>query len=468
MPPSIIIPKERCFLCRVPENSGRGPQLATCVKTTEKLSWELSTESIVVRIRWFGIAMGYVLALTRSGLHNASAVCAFLALGAGYAALDTAFHRMGEVFLVRWPLFVSSMESIFIALLCYHDVGMNSPFRWYYLLSLICLAIRYPPSIAWATFGLHCLSLAALAWSLRATHPEWSSLPLTAAILAWATWATSSLSSLLKATGARLAVVNDELESHGMELERRVAERSAALRASQARVIHQEKMAAFGLLAAGIAHEVGNPLTAISSLVQMLQRRNPDAYTAEKLDLADRQLRRIQRTIRELVEFARPASPNIGRVRLDEVIEEVLGVAKYYQRTGDRVISSEIPDRLPPLIAPRDHLMQVVLNLVFNAIDATEKGGKIQLAVEDTGDHLLLTVTDNGRGISQQHRDRLFQPYFTTKKQGTGLGLFVSRQILEEMGGVLEFESEPGSGTTFRARFPVAVTMMPRMEEVAS
>ena len=89
--------------------------------------------------------------------------CAYLALGAGYAALDTSFHRMGEVFLHRWPLFVASMEATFIALLCYHDTGLDSPFRWYYLLSLICCSIRYSPPIAWTTFALHCLSFAALA-----------------------------------------------------------------------------------------------------------------------------------------------------------------------------------------------------------------------------------------------------------------------------------------------------------------
>src|SRR4029079_6596342 len=133
-----------------------------------------------------------------------SAVRAFLALGAGYAALDTAFHRMGEVFLQRWPLFVSVMEGTFIALLCYHDTGLDSPFRWYYLLSLICCAIRYRPAVAWATFGLHCLSVAALSWSRGAGLGPAASLTLTVAILAWATWATASLAGVLKATGDRL------------------------------------------------------------------------------------------------------------------------------------------------------------------------------------------------------------------------------------------------------------------------
>ena len=103
---------------------------------TERSRWELSAESVVVKLRWFGVVMGYILVQTRTGLHDPWAVRAFLALGAGYAALDLAFWRMGEVFLKRWPLCVSFMESVFITLLCYHDTGLTSPFRWYYLLSL--------------------------------------------------------------------------------------------------------------------------------------------------------------------------------------------------------------------------------------------------------------------------------------------------------------------------------------------
>ncbi len=119
--------------------------------------------------------------------------------------------------------------------------------------------------------------------------------------------------------------MNAELARSRTELERRVEERTDALRASQARVIQQEKMAAFGLLAAGIAHEVGNPLAALSSLVQILQRHRPNPYTAEKLDLAARQLQRIERTIRELIDFSRPASTVVTRVRIGDCVDEVAG-----------------------------------------------------------------------------------------------------------------------------------------------
>ncbi|MDR3635030.1 MAG: ATP-binding protein [Isosphaeraceae bacterium] len=421
------------------------------------MRWDLAAESIVVKLRWFGILMGYVLVQTRGGLHNPSAVRAFLALGAGYAALDTAFYRMGEVIFKRSPLFVSLMESVFIALLCYHDTGIASPFRWYYLLSLLCCAIRDRAPVAWWTFVFHVLSFAALASVLGYGQEGAAGWLLTVAIMAWATWGASALATLLRVTGASLERLNAELEQ-------RVAERTDALRLSQARVIQQEKMAAFGLLAAGIAHEVGNPLAALSSLVQMLQRRKPDSYTAEKLELASRQLQRIQRTVRELVDYSRPASSAVVRVRLSDVVEEALGIAKYYQRTKSRVLRAEVDPLLPPIRGVRDHLSQVVLNLVLNAIDATEPEGcvEVQAAYADGG--ITLSVQDNGRGITLADRCRLFQPFFTTKPHGTGLGLFVCRQIVEEMGGTLTFESEPGAGSTFFVRLPAQAVLPSPLE----
>ena len=420
----------------------------------ERSRWELAAESTVVKLRWFGIVMGYILVQTRTGLHDPWAVRAFLALGAGYAALDLAFWRMGEVILKGWPLFVSLMESVFIALLCYHDTGLDSPFRWYYLLSLICGSIRNRAGVAWWTLAFHGLSLLGLAWVLGTSTRSGSSLLLTLTIMTWVTWASSSLAGSLRAAGEEFARLNAELARTREDLERRVAERTDALRASQARVIQQEKMAAFGLLAAGIAHEVGNPLAALSSLVQMLKRRGPDPYTSEKLDLAGRQLQRIERTIRELVDFSRPASTAVTRFRVGEVVDEALGIAKYYQRTKQRSITTDVPVDLPTVLAVRDHLTQVVLNLVLNAIDATEDQGRIHVEAHVEVDWLVLTVDDDGRGISLADRCRLFQPFFTTKPHGTGLGLFVSRQILEDFSGQLAYRSELGQGSTFIVRLP--------------
>ncbi len=437
--------------------------------SADRRAWQLATESIVVKIRWFGIIMGSVLVeMRQADLHSPMALRAILALGALYAALDTFFHRRGQVFLVSQPLFVSTMEALFIGLLCYFDTGLDSPFRWYYFLSTICCAIRYRPLIAWLTLLLHGLSLLSLAAVLSPNRRVGglTSVTLIFVVLAWATWAVSALANLLKATGRRLEVANAALEQHGAELEERISEHLADLRASQARLIHQEKMAAFGLLSAGIAHEVGNPLAALSSLVQMLRRRQPDLYTDSKLELAERQLVRIQRIIRELVDFSRPASELKTRFRLGDSIDDALGIAKYYHRTKERSIQSQIPADLPPVEAPRDHVSQIILNLLLNAIDATTKQGEIllQAAFDHSEGKLLLEVHDDGCGIPIADQARIFNPYFTTKTRGTGLGLFISRQMVESMNGTLSFRSEPGVGTTFTLLLPVATDVKAHSE----
>ena len=135
-----------------------------------------------------------------------------------------------------------------------------------------------------------------------------------------------------------------------------------------------------------------------------------------------------------------------------EVVDEALGIAKYYQRTKQRSITTDVPADLPVIVGVRDYLTQVVLNLVLNAVDATADQGRIHVSARDEDGHLVLSVEDDGRGISVADRCRLFQPYFTTKAHGTGLGLFVSRQILEEFSGTLAFVSEPGEGSTFVVR----------------
>src|SRR5437867_12743476 len=139
-------------------------------------------------------------------------------------------------------------------------------------------------------------------------------------VLGWVTWASAAMAMLLKQVGEHLGHLNTALQENQAQLEGHIAERTRELHEAQAHVLHQEKMAAFGLLAAGIAHEVGNPLTSISSLVQMLQRRQAEPYTQERLGLINGQLQRIQTTLRELVNFSRPASTATSRVSMAEVV----------------------------------------------------------------------------------------------------------------------------------------------------
>jgi signal transduction histidine kinase len=428
---------------------------------TEALSaaqprWELAAEKITVRIRWFGVLLGYAHVNLGAADGQRLVLNAILGLGAAFTVLDTWYSFRGRVFLGPYPLFISAMESLFIGLLCLYDTGVDSPFRYYYLLSLICCAIRHSRTTTVITCLMHAVSYALLHLALPGEGKERFALPLTLAVLGWVAWASSDLALILKRAGEHLTRLNAALKDNQSLLEERIAERTRLLQESQAQVLHQEKMAAFGLLAAGIAHEVGNPLTSISSLVQMLQRRDCDDYFRERLGLLGGELQRIRSILRELITFSRPASTERTRVSLAEVVDEALGIAKYYQGGKSRKITASVPADLPFLVGVRDQLVQVVLNLVLNAIDATAKGGRVEIAAERRGGELTLTVRDDGPGVPPEFTERLCTPYFTTKKHGTGLGLFVTRKLVTGHGGELEFEPAPERGALFRVRLPAA------------
>ncbi|MBW3543275.1 MAG: two-component sensor histidine kinase [Planctomycetes bacterium] len=432
---------------------------------------ELAAETITVRIRWFGVCVGLVLVNFIGRETNQPALNALLALGAGYALIDTLWSVRGRVFLSGAPLFVSLMEAFFIGLLCHFDTGLYSPFRFYYFLSLLVCAIRYSPALTWATFLLHSLSYAAVAWAGHAPlgRDDIGALFLMLVLTGWVTWGSTALAGLLKATGRRLSELNEELRRHQAELEQRIAERTRDLQQSQALLVQQEKQAAFGLLAAGIAHEVGNPLASISSLVQMLNRRHADEYTRERLGMVDDQLRRIQRILRELVGFSRPAATGENLCDVREVLDAALSIAKYYKRKKGKRIVTDYAVGLPPIRVIRDQMVQVFLNLVLNAMDATDEGGTIEIATVREGGSIRITVRDDGSGIAADARPSIFQPYFTTKATGTGLGLFVCRHIVEEVaGGRIALSDSSPVGTTFSVLLPAAENAVAERPECES
>lgn len=411
--------------------------------------WQLSVERITLRIRWFGLIVGYIVVNTIAEPDNRLYLNGMLTVGFGYAFLDWIWHRRGEVFLSKFPLFISLMEAIFIGLLCYFDKGIDSFFRYYYFLSLLVCAIRYSPMVAYSTFALHATSFSMLAFSLKSSSIDHLAMMILMIVfMGWTTWASIALTTLIRQSSEKLSELNRDLE---LRIERRTKD----LQQSQALLVQQEKQAAFGLLAAGIAHEVGNPLAAISSLVQLMNRKELDPQMHERLGLIDEQLLRIQRTLRELIEFSRPGLQQVTRFDVHDVINNALNIAKYYKRKKGKSIKTRFADNLPQISAVRDQILQVFLNLILNALDATEEGEGIVIETMHTDQSVIIRVTDNGRGIIEADRAKLFEPYFTTKSTGTGLGLFISKNIVEQANGTIELlESQPRA-TTFSVTLPI-------------
>lgn len=414
----------------------------------EALRFDLAAEAITLRIRWFGVCIGFILVnligdelLPPDTSRNVTLLNNILGIGVAYVAIDTYWSYRGKVFLSNFPLAVSLLETVFIGLLCYFDLGQESPFRFYYLLSVVVCAIRYAPAITYTTFLFHAASYSTLFLAL----PGSRTLPWVIMVVSmgWVTWASIQLSLLIRYASQRLAEVNEQLEH-------RIAERTQELRESQAMLVQHEKQAAFGLLAAGIAHEVGNPLAAISSLVQILKRKSQDEHTIERYQMIGDQLRRIQGTLRELVDFSRPANTQASLCDIRNTVEEALSIAKYYKRRKGKRIVTRYAEGLPPLRVVHDQLVQVFLNLILNAMDATPEGGTIEISTSLEAGWIRVAIRDTGHGIREENRTSIFEPYYTTKSTGTGLGLFVCRQLLErESNGRIELTETGPDGTTF-------------------
>lgn len=424
---------------------------------------ELRAETITVRIRWFGLAVGYLM-VNLGDLINAAdrgssqaELNAILTLGAVYAIIDTYRSWKGQVLLAEFRILISLMEALFIGLLCYFDEGVSSPFRFYYFLSLLVCAIRHTPALTFTTFSVHALSYSVLGLiSANAGANDVVQMILTLVFMGWGAWAIIALAGLLKTAGQRLTVLNHQLLENQHLLERRIKERTKDLQESQALLVQQEKQAAFGLLAAGIAHEVGNPLASISSIVQMLNRRDVDDYTKERLEMVDGQLTRITRTLQELVGFSRPASQQAKLVDVHAAINNALNIAKYYKRWKGKKVHTNYADDMRAIKTIYDQFVQVVLNLILNALDATDEGASITVTTIDEssagGERVIaVLIADEGHGITPEAQEQIFEPYFTTKATGTGLGLFVCRQLVEqELGGTIELVRSDNSGTEFR------------------
>jgi signal transduction histidine kinase len=270
-----------------------------------------------------------------------------------------------------------------------------------------------------------------------------------------------------------------------VNLEQSLAEQNRILRETQAALVQTEKLASLGQLAAGIAHEINNPIAYVTNNLVVIRRdtqaalaaldahRRGDSAEAARLeqeadigyfrenftrtcDKTLEGLHRVRDIVRNLRDFARLDEAEFKEADLNDAIRSTIEIVQHQIKAKSIRLESE-SNPLPPVLCHPGKINQVFLNLLMNAIQACARGGVVATRTRAEPEGIVIEVQDNGCGISPAHRSRVFEPFFTTKPvgQGTGLGLSVSFGIVRDHGGAIEVDSEVGSGSTFRVRLPL-------------
>ncbi len=224
-------------------------------------------------------------------------------------------------------------------------------------------------------------------------------------------------------------------------------------------LFHSEKLASIGILAAGVAHEIGNPLSAISGYTQILQGRlEPGSENFEYLEGIASQAERIQRIIEDLLNYSRPSTGIRSEVHVGEAIRSVISMLQAQKVFKELKVELDLPDNIPPIIMDRDHLNQVIVNIALNAAQAMPQGGSLKASVALQQGSIQIRFQDSGHGIPDDIKDRVFDPFFTTKGvgEGTGLGLAICQKIVESYHGGITFESRADVGTSFTIMLPIS------------
>ncbi len=235
-----------------------------------------------------------------------------------------------------------------------------------------------------------------------------------------------------------------------------------ARRAQAREAIESEKMNAVTLLAAGVAHELGNPLNSLNIHLQLLDRdlrqdrdRVSNEELLESVRVARTEVRRLDTIINQFLGAVRPTHAARSLVGINAIIRESLSFLQPEIKDRDVIVQEELAEGLPAIPANADQLKQAFYNLIKNALQALSHGGILRVTTSRSDTHLQISFEDNGTGISFEDMAHITEPYFTRKKTGTGLGLFIVQRILHDHGGHLELLSEPGRGTTARIFLPL-------------
>ncbi|MFQ5575988.1 MAG: ATP-binding protein [Anaerolineae bacterium] len=273
---------------------------------------------------------------------------------------------------------------------------------------------------------------------------------------------TGTRAMFVDITGRKQA--QKRLKDYSERLEDMVQERTRELQDAQEQLVRREKLAVLGQLAGGIAHELRNPLGSIKNAVYFLNLalESPDPETREMLGIMEREVRVSERIITSLLDFARSRPPVRHRVRVNQAVSSLLAQTAIPENVQ---LTTRLNPLLPDILADPDQLARIMGNLIHNAIQAMPQGGKLVVESAASGDGgVAITVTDSGTGIPAEARGKIFEPLFTTKARGIGLGLAMVKSLVKGHGGTVTVESEPGKGSAFTVVLPAGTVTGPEGE----
>ncbi len=257
-----------------------------------------------------------------------------------------------------------------------------------------------------------------------------------------------------------LKVARERMLDWTVSLEREVTKKSDELKRSQDRLIQAEKLAALGRLAADVAHEIRNPLTAIGGFARRLQKSVAGEKEKSRAAIIVSEVDRLEKILRDVLTFSRDARSHLERQPVEEFVRDAVELHSLICKEQSIRIRVAIEKNLPPILMDRDQARQALMNLITNAIDVMPGGGTLTITagMETVNDvhYVFLKVSDTGHGIGPASLSLIFEPFYTTKDtgRGTGLGLSITRKIIEEHGGFIRAESVPGEGSDFWLHFP--------------
>jgi signal transduction histidine kinase len=231
-------------------------------------------------------------------------------------------------------------------------------------------------------------------------------------------------------------------------------------RRSAQQTLESERLNALTLLAAGVAHEIGNPLNSLNIHLQLMERKvrelenGAQAELQESIGVARSEISRLDSIITQFLRAIRPTKPQLRPENVNTIIDETVRVFAPEIQDRDIVVEQELRSDLPLLQLDRDQMKQAFYNVIKNSLEAMKRPGILRIRTDMDGTHVLISFTDTGGGISAENLSHVFEPYFTTKSSGTGLGLLIVRRIVREHGGELLIQSNEGKGLTLTIRLP--------------